>query len=83
LILNSDGTSSDPLEYTCSGKHKIVAIKKTLIFFFAFLVLSGKLRKQSLKFRAAIYFIFGITIFLCQDKNPVDHMIHWRRFPDL
>ena len=38
------------------GKHKTVAIEKALIFFFAFLVLSGKLGKQSAKF--VHYFLF-------------------------
>jgi hypothetical protein len=60
--------------------------KKTSIFFFAFLVLSDKLGKPSLRFRTAlITFFFYITVFLYQDKNPVDHMIHWRQllcFPD-
>jgi len=37
--------------------------KKPLIFFFAFLVLRGKLGKQSLRFG-------GITVFLYQNKNP-------------
>ena len=46
-----------------SGKHKIVAIKKLLIFFFAFPGLSGKFGKQSLRFRAAKTFFFGITAF--------------------
>jgi hypothetical protein len=33
----------------------------TLIFFFAFPVLSGKFGKQSLRFRATKTFFFGIT----------------------
>ena len=53
--------------------------KKTLIFFFAFPLLSGKLGKQSLRFRAAITFFFGITFFLYQNEN-LDHMIHGRQF---
>ena len=63
-----------------SGTYKIVATKKLLIFFFSFLLLSGELGKQSLRFRAAITFFFGITLFLYQDQNPVDHMSHWRQF---
>ena len=43
--------------------------KKTLIFFFAFLVFSGKLGKQSLRLRAAIGFFFGITAILYQNQN--------------
>jgi hypothetical protein len=54
--------------------------KKTLIFFFAFLLLSGKLGKQSLRIRAAKSFIFGITVFLYHYKNPMDHMMHGRQF---
>jgi hypothetical protein len=50
-----------------SGKHKIVG--EILFSFFCFLVLSGKLGKQSLRFRAAIYFFFGITVFLYQNEN--------------
>jgi hypothetical protein len=56
-----------------SGNHKIVAIKKTVIFFLAFPVSSGKFGKQSLRFRAAKTFFFGITVFLYQNKNPVAH----------
>jgi hypothetical protein len=37
--------------------------KKTLIFFFAFPGVSGKFGKQSLRFRAAKTFFFGITGF--------------------
>jgi hypothetical protein len=54
--------------------------KKTLIFFLAFAVLSGKFGNQSLRFRPAKTFFFNITIFLYQNKNPVAHMIHWRQF---
>jgi hypothetical protein len=63
-----------------SGKHKIVA-KKTLNFFFAFLVLSGKLCKHSLTFRAAINFIFGLSfctrtsipcVWLCLSPSVTD-----------
>jgi hypothetical protein len=54
--------------------------KKTLIFFFAFPVLSGKFGNQSLRFRVAKTFFFGITIFLYQNKNPVAHLSHWRQF---
>jgi hypothetical protein len=63
-----------------SGKHKIVAIKKTVIFFFAFPLSSGKFGKQSLRFRAAKTFFFGITVFLYQNKNPADHLICWKQF---
>jgi hypothetical protein len=42
--------------------------------------LSGKFGKQSLRFRAAKTFFFGITIFLYQNKNPVAHLSHWRQF---
>jgi hypothetical protein len=42
--------------------------------------LSGKLGKQSLRFRAAKTFFFGITIFLYQNKNPVAHLSHCRQF---
>jgi hypothetical protein len=42
-----------------------------VIFFFAFPVSSGKFGKQSLRFRAAKTFFFGITVFLYQNKNPV------------
>jgi hypothetical protein len=54
--------------------------KKTLIFFFYFLVLSGKFGKQSLRFCAAITFVFGITVFLYQNKIPVDHMLGRKQF---
>ena len=54
--------------------------KKTLIFFFAFLVFSGKLGKQSLRFRAAITFFFVITIILYRNQNPVIQMVHWTQF---
>ena len=54
--------------------------KKTLIFFFAFPVLSGKFGKQSLRFRAAKTFFFGITVFLYQNQNPVLHMEDWKQF---
>ncbi len=54
--------------------------KKTVIFFFAFPLSSGKFGKQSLRFRAAKTFFFDITIFLYQNQNPVAHMIHWRQF---
>jgi hypothetical protein len=52
--------------------------KKTLIFFFAFHALSGKL--GNLRFRAAKTFFFDHTFFLYQDENPVHHMIHWKQF---
>jgi hypothetical protein len=42
--------------------------------------LRGKLGKQSLRVRAAITFFFGITVFVYQNENPVDHMIHGRQF---
>jgi hypothetical protein len=51
-----------------------------LIFFFAFLLLSGKLGKQSLRFRAAKTFFFGITAFLYQNKNPAGQMVCWEQF---
>ena len=54
--------------------------KKTLIFFFAFPVLSDEFGKQSFRFRAAKTFFFDITVFLYQDENPMDHMIHGRQF---
>jgi hypothetical protein len=54
--------------------------KKTLIFFFAFPVLSGKVGKQSLRFRAAKTFFFGITSFLYQNQNPVNQMVDGRKF---
>jgi hypothetical protein len=63
-----------------SGKHKIVSIKKTLIFFFALPVSSGKFGKQFLRFRAAKTFFFGITVFLYQKKNPVAHLGLGRQF---
>jgi hypothetical protein len=44
------------------------------------LFLSAKLGRQSLRFRAAKTFFFGIPVFLYQDGNPVHHMIHWRQF---
>jgi hypothetical protein len=44
--------------------------KKPLIFFFAFLVLRGKLGKQSLRFGPATTFFFGTTVFVYQNKNP-------------
>jgi len=55
-----------------SGKHKIVAIKKLLIFFFAFPVLSGKFGKQSLRFRTTKTFFFGINywLFCTRIKTP-------------
>ena len=34
----------------------------------------GKFGKQSLRFRAAKTFFFGITVFLYQNKNPVAHL---------
>jgi hypothetical protein len=34
--------------------------------------LSGKLGRQSLRFRAAKTFFFGITFFLYQNGNPAD-----------
>jgi hypothetical protein len=52
-------------------------MKKLLIFFLSFLLLSSKLGKQSLRFRAAKTFFFGITAFLCQNKNPADHFIYF------
>jgi hypothetical protein len=54
--------------------------KKTLMFVFAFPVLSGKFGKQSLGFRAAKTFFFGIAAFLYQNKNPVAQLSHWRQF---
>jgi hypothetical protein len=42
--------------------------------------LSGKLGKQSLRFRAAKTFFFGITLFLYQNENPVHQMVHGRQF---
>ena len=50
---------------------------------FFFFVSSGKLGKQSLRFRVSITVItsfFDITIFLYQNQNPVIHMNHWRPF---
>ena len=38
-----------------------------MIFFFAFLVLSGKLGKQSLRFRTTMTFFFGITDLLMRN----------------
>jgi hypothetical protein len=61
-----------------SGKHKIV--EKNFDSFFGYLVLSGNLGKQSLRFRAAKTFFFGITFFLYQNENPVLHLEHWRQF---
>jgi hypothetical protein len=37
-------------------------------------------RVQSLRFRAAITFFFGITAFLYQNQNPVDQMVDGRQF---
>ena len=61
--------------------------KKTLIFFFAFPVLSSKFGNQSLRFRAAKTFSCGITFVFVPDqkslyqiKNPVAHLSHWRQF---
>jgi hypothetical protein len=54
--------------------------KKTLIFFFALPVSSGKFGKQFLRFRAAKTFFFGITVFLYQNKNPVAHLGLGRQF---
>jgi hypothetical protein len=54
--------------------------KKTLIFFFALQVLSGKFGSQFLRFRAAKTFFFGITVFLYQKKNPVAHLGLGRQF---
>jgi hypothetical protein len=51
-----------------------------VIFFFAFPLSSGKFGKQSLRFRAAKTFFFGITAFLYQNKNPADHLICWKQF---
>ena len=62
-----------------SGKHKIVATKNFL-FLFCFLVFSGKLGEQSLRVRAAISFFLGITVFVYQNKNPVDQLIYGRHF---
>jgi hypothetical protein len=45
-----------------------------LIFFFAFPGSRGKFGKQSLRFRAAKTFFFGITAFLYQNKNPEAHL---------
>ncbi len=50
------------------------------IFFCRFLVLSGKLGKQSLRFRAEITFFVNIAVFLYENENSVDHMIHGRQF---
>jgi len=36
--------------------------------------------KQSLRFRGTIYFFFGITVFLYQNKNPVAHLVLGRQF---
>ncbi len=54
--------------------------KKTLIFFFALPVSSGKFGKQFLRFGAAKTFFFGITVFLYQNKNPVAHLGLGRQF---
>ena len=54
--------------------------KKNLDFLFCFLILSGKLGKQSLRFHTSITFFFGITVFLYLNENPVHHIIHWRQF---
>jgi hypothetical protein len=43
--------------------------KKLGFSVFCFLVLSGKLGKQSLRFRAAKTFFFGITVFLSECKS--------------
>ncbi len=51
-----------------------------MIFFFAFPVSSGKFGKQSLRFRAAKTFFFGITVFLYQNQNPVVHLRDGRHF---
>ena len=48
--------------------------------FFAFLVLGGNLGKQSLRFRAAITFFFGITVFLHQNQNTVNQKVDGRQF---
>ncbi len=44
-----------------------------MIFFFAFPVSSGKLGKQSLRFRAAKTFFFDIPVFLYQNEIPAGH----------
>jgi hypothetical protein len=54
---------------------QIVRNKRTLIFFFPFLVLSGKFGKQFFRFCVSITFILDITVFVDQNKNAVDHMI--------
>jgi hypothetical protein len=55
-------------------------VKITLIVFFAFPVLSGNFGKQSLRFRAAITFFYGITVLLYQNKIPVDDTIDRKQF---
>jgi hypothetical protein len=57
--------------------------KKTVIFFFVFPVSSGKFGKQSLRFRAAKTFFFGITVFLYQNKNLVAQMETILFFPQV
>ncbi len=53
-----------------------------MIFFFNFPVLSGNFGKQSLKvpYNKNLTLIFGITVFLSQNKIPVDHMIDRKQF---
>ncbi len=58
----------------------IVAIKKLWFSFFFFLGLSGKFGKQSLRSLPTIYFFFNITVFLYQNKIPVDHTGNIRKF---
>jgi hypothetical protein len=43
--------------------------KKTFSFCFAFLVFSGKFGEQSLRFRPAITFYFGITVFFAPEQK--------------
>ncbi len=69
-----------------SGKHKIVAIKKFLVFFFAFPVLSGKFGKQSFKVPCSKNFLFWhYCLFVPEQKSsgsfePLETILC---FPDL
>ncbi len=45
-----------------------------------YLVWSGKIGKQTLRFRTRKTFFFVIKLFLYQNGNPVDHIICWKQF---
>ena len=59
---------------------KWVSIKKTLVFFFAFLVFSGKFGQQSFRFRASNECLFWHYYLFVPEPNPVAQMSDWRQF---